>query len=83
MKQKREEAKKYKSMREEMKKMFRKQITDEELEALRKSKGKRRTIKKSIPYEAESDWVNLFEEEPRQGDGSCNGSLENSMEPIL
>lgn len=83
LKQKREETKKYKSMREEMKKMFRKPITGEEIEALRRSKGRRRTIKKSIPYDAESDWVNLFEEEPCQGDGSCNGSLENSMEPIL
>jgi hypothetical protein len=69
-------------MREEMKKIFRKPITDEELEVLRKSKGRRRTIKKSIPYEAESDWVNLFEEELCQSDERCNGSLESSMEPI-
>jgi hypothetical protein len=83
LKQKREEAKKYKSMREEMKKMFRKPITDEELEALRKFKGRRRTMKRNtIPYD-ESDWVNLFEDELCQSGEKCNGSIENSMEPIL
>jgi hypothetical protein len=83
LKQKREEAKKYKSMREEMKKMFRKPITGEELEALRKFKGRRRTMKRNtIPYE-ESDWVNLFEDELCQSGEKCNGSIENSMEPIL